>query len=165
MYPFSFTHQSNVYFTYTFINSRGNTYRIIFSDAKDLFEFDTEITLKFYFINIISEYARPIYDLKTSKTIISIVNDFFDRLSSGFLFYYPENNDGREGSRSKVFDRWFNNNSSNNHKRILYDISFEETILEAGLIFLANNPSEDKAEKVVLSFITNLNQSKNNDPF
>lgn len=160
MYSFSIDRKDNGEYSYTFNCANGTTYTILFAVAKDLFEFETKEELQFFFLNIIANVDRPAFDSKTSSTIASIIQNFFSNNPEGFLFYYPENNDGRDQTRSRVFERWFDKHSKDVFMRVEYIINIEETIITGGLIYIISNPKKDEGRSIVNRFIKGLNYSK-----
>ncbi len=160
MYSFDLEHQGGADYKYTFNCNNGNRYIVLFAVAQDLFDFENNAEYQFYFLNIIPQIERPVFDINTSKTIAAITNDFFQYKPDGFVFYYPENTDGRDRQRTKLFDRWFENHSTDIHLRFVYVINIEDTVLYAGLLVLANNPKKDSGKQIVTNFIKGLNIGK-----
>ena len=57
------------------------------------------------------EHLRPAHDPKVEQTVLAIIDEFF-RSNLEVLLYICDTSDGKEGSRNRLFLRWFERNAA-----------------------------------------------------
>ena len=93
---------------YIFETGRGIHYTISFEEESQVGGCDT-----FQFIIEKRESVRSAHDPKVEKTILAILNQFFQE-HLDVLLYMCDDSDGREANRNRLFLTWFKKNADPN---------------------------------------------------
>lgn len=97
---------------YLFETEQKIVYAISFSE-----EFEIGGCMSYQFSIGNANGSHGSMDIKIRKTIIAIIENFFE-LNSNVLLYICDNSDHRERARAKLFIRWFNDYNAKQHYTI-----------------------------------------------
>ena len=121
---------------YTFVTKNGTTYEVYFLDSSGYFPVDNPITQHTFVFGFNTENHVPSFDIKVVNSIAQIVLDFFDQNPNSVLVYVYDQKDGKQNSRKRLFNKWFNYYSDNTF--IKRDISLDASVHLAA-IFKSEN--------------------------
>ena len=86
------------------------------------------------------ERAHAPHDPKIEETVLAIINEFF-RSNQHVLLYVCDTSDGREGSRNRLFLRWFEHHSAHGRFTICTaNATIEDEMVYIAIIVDNNNP-------------------------
>lgn len=99
-------------------------------------------------------------DPKLQKTIVLMFNLFFEKNPNSALNYICDNKDGKAELRSKVFQRWFENNQSSTGM-VFYKTQFSEEFHSA-FVFKKNDRLKGSIDTVLNIQLLLLKQEDKN---
>ena len=97
---------------FTFTTGSGSKYVVLFALDEHVFsELNQDGKIIVYEVMVNPEEEGQILplDAKVGQTVCQVIMDFIDKHDERIIVYVCEDNDGREGKRQKLFQRWFDN--------------------------------------------------------
>ena len=134
-------HQNRQSNEYTFVTKNGTTYEVYFLDSSGYFPVDNPITQHTFVFGFNTENHVPAFDIKVVNSIVQIVLDFFDQNPNSVLVYVHDQKDGKQNSRKRLFNKWFDYYADNTF--IKRDISLDASVHLAA-IFRSENSERKK---------------------
>ena len=105
-----------------------------------------ELIYEFGFGNNLPEGKIPPYDTRVRDTIIKALYDFFSKNQDRVIYYTCENIDGKDRSRSIVFNRWIRPHKNTFEKK---DINLAEIGLYSFSVIHKNNQYKKEVYELI----------------
>ena len=128
---------------FTFTTGSGSKYVVLFALDEHVFsELNQDGKIIVYEVMVNPEEEGQILplDAKVGQTVCQVIMDFIDKHDERIIVYVCEDNDGREGKRQKLFQRWFDNYVQD---EIYYKIPLETETRFTSVIFKEGNIHTD----------------------
>lgn len=145
--------------SYVFTTSSTSVYNIFFSEDEHLNVGDEENSVsKVYQILVVkspNEEGKKRYDPRVCKTIVCLVDLFFDKDHDNTLVFTCSNDDGKGQSRDVLFKRWYRDYTKENYEKIDNFIELDDIKMFTGMILNCNNTKY----QLILERYSNLERS------
>ena len=128
---------------FTFTTGSGSKYVVLFALDEHVFSElnqDGKVIVYEVMVNPEEEGQILLLDAKVGQTVCQVIMDFIDKHDERIIVYVCEDNDGREGKRQKLFQRWFDNYVQD---EIYYKIPLETETRFTSVIFKEGNIHTD----------------------
>ena len=93
------------------------------------------------------------FDPLVSNTIVKIVSDYFEQNPLDVLLFLYDQSEGKQGSRFRLFKRWFEAYSISIYSKMDLNI---DGVDYASAIFLANHPHREKIISLLKALTNNV---------
>ena len=133
----------------SFVTADGVRYLIGF--FHDIFVVDKDG----YYLYVVDQDAPQKKDPLIGKTIIAIIEDFFNHVSQSAVLYICDVNDKKQALRARLFSGWFNTADGNTKYTLNTYQNQDDKGVEYyyGLILRKDNPEHDEIVRIFYDFL------------
>lgn len=152
--PYELTQRGNL----LYFRAKDRTYRIAFDDCSTLLS--KSLLFKVYSFAFAhsqeEQLLGQIADPRIKVTIVSIVQEFFQKNPNDVLFYTCDSTDGKHAFRKRLFDRWFIASHGTNVEKHDFDLPDYPT----SFLLRANHPHKDEVVNEIVGSYNTLMAEK-----
>jgi Family of unknown function (DUF6169) len=105
------------------------------------------------FFGFYSQTKIKAFDPLVSNTIVKLVSDYFEQNPLAILLFLYDQSGGKQGSRFRLFKRWFEAYSLLIYSKM--DLSIDG-IIYASAFFMENHPKRDEINSLLKALTDNI---------
>ena len=140
---------------FVFTTASGSKYVVMFALDVHIFSElnqDDEIIVYEVMVTPEKEGQKLPLDAKVGRTVCQVIMDFIDKHDERIVVYVCEDNDGREGKRQRLFQRWFDNYVQD---KTYYKVPLETETRFTSVIFKEGNIHIDALKEQIAYYSEN----------
>jgi hypothetical protein len=127
--------------SYTFTTETGISYHVAFIDYSIILDVDFPVYMLSIERDVLPTKGMSKFDCRTQNTILYILNEFFSHNQNAIISIY-DSMDGRQESRRRLFNRWYNEYNSIGLVKIERDVKTGDYLTTATLLYSSSNKKE-----------------------